>query len=422
MRRCVTNTASLSFVLAFACSQRAQSNTETTEALGGMTASSTTAGASAPGATPPPAGTVTPVATSVATPPSPPAGASASTPDSKEPPSTTADASPPEPEIVCVPAEPTVIPCTDDLNTDEPQTPCSQWVEWGTCDESWMLERHVCDRSCGRCTEDQTIPPTEASICTGATPPASTEATSMPPVFNTEGPKLPPLDGGEAGFTTRYWDCCKPHCGWPGNSSRPVNSCDQGNGNMGGNHDAASACSGGPAHMCWNFVPVTNGDNIAYAFAAHNGVGCGTCFQFDFTGESHNPKPDTGHDLGSQSLAGKSMIVQVINTGGIEAGQFDILVPGGGVGDFDACSSQWGTSELGERYGGFFLACQKEHNFEYEPSRQCARDWCERVFTGKDDLLRGCTWFVEWFGLADNPTMKYKEVPCPQELTAISGM
>jgi hypothetical protein len=174
--------------------------------------------------------------------------------------------------------------------------------------------------------------------------------------------------------------------------------------------------------MCWNFVPVTNGDNIAYAFAAHNGVGCGTCFQLDFTGESHNPKPETGHDFGSQSLANKSMIVQVINTGGIEPGQFDLLVPGGGVGEFNACSSQWGTDDLGEQYGGFFLACQKEHEFEYEPSRQCARDWCDRIFNDKPELHAGCSWFVEWFALADNPTMKYKEVPCPAELTAISGL
>jgi len=311
-------------------------------------------------------------------------------------------------------------PCTDDVNEDQPDLPCSQWVEWGTCDEEWMLERHVCDRSCGRCDGDtivvEVLPPVEEDLCT---PP---EPADGEPDVPREGPTLPPLTDGQDGFTTRYWDCCKPHCGWPQNSSRPISSCGGDNGSLGGDFGASSACEGGPAHMCWNFGPQSNGDNIAYAFAAHNGVGCGACFQLDFTGESHNPKPDTGHDQGSQSLAGKSMIVQVINTGGIDSGQFDLLVPGGGVGDFDACTNQWGTSDLGERYGGFFLACQKENNFEYEASRACARDWCDRVFTGKDDLHAGCMWFVEWFGLADNPTMKYKEVPCPEELTRISGM
>jgi hypothetical protein len=419
MRPVTTHIALFVLVVSAGCSQRGQSQAETTDALtpaGGSSTTTTSTPSVAPSVDVAPTnsnGTPSNVAPS----PSTTSGASSSSTDPTAPapgPSAAPDGGPAEPP--CVPAEPVVVPCTDDLNTDEPQTPCSQWVEWGTCDESWMLERHVCDRSCGRCTEDMIVEP--ANSCEM---PDDTSEPQTPPVMN-EGPTLPPIEGGELGFTTRYWDCCKPHCGWPGNSSRPINSCDMGNNNMGGNHDAASACQGGPAHMCWNFVPITNGDNIAYAFAAHNGVGCGTCFQFDFTGESKNPKPETGHDLGSQSLKGKSMIVQVINTGGIEAGQFDILVPGGGVGEFNACSNQWGGADLGETYGGFFLACQKEHNFEYEPARQCARDWCERVFSDKPDLLKGCSWFVEWFALADNPTMHYKQVECPPELTQVSGL
>lgn len=33
------------------------------------------------------------------------------------------------------------------------------------------------------------------------------------------------------GVTTRYWDCCKPSCGWPGKASvtNPVKTCDAGN-------------------------------------------------------------------------------------------------------------------------------------------------------------------------------------------------
>lgn len=421
-----SSAALISLVSAAACSQRQTGSGETVDALSPSTAPSTpapTTPATTPGVTPSTPGTtaVTPPPPVTPTPSTPPATTSESTASNSvesSNPSEPISSEPPGP--VCVEVTPDPVPCEDNLNTDEPQTPCSQWVEWGTCDEAWMSERHVCDRACGRCTGDFFPAEPPMTVCE-PTATSSSSGSDVPPVMN-EGPKLPPLDGGESGFTTRYWDCCKPHCGWPGNASNPVSSCDFNNGNMGGNHDAASGCGGGPAHMCWNFVPSTNGDNIAYAFAAHNGVGCGACFQFDFTGESHNPKPETGHDLGSQSLAGKSMIVQVINTGGIEQGQFDILVPGGGVGDFDACSSQWGTSDLGERYGGFFLACQKENNFEYEPSRQCARDWCDRVFSDKPDLHEGCTWFVEWFGLADNPTMKYKQVPCPQELTSVSGM
>lgn len=411
----VTNTACFALILGVGCSQRGQSPEYTTEPL--QTGGSP--GTSANGTAPASSSTAPVVATTSAAPQttarSTTTGAAPSNTTTAPGTATTTDASS-SAQDTCIPPEPTVVRCADNLNEDEPQTPCSQWVEWGTCDESWMLERHVCDRSCGRCEGDEiiaTVP--AANTCE---PPNSSDA---PPV-NNQGPKLPPIDGGQAGFTTRYWDCCKPHCGWPGNAGRPISSCDQNDGNMGGNFNAASACNGGNAYMCWNFVPTNNGDNIGYAFAAHNGVGCGTCFQLDFTGESHNPKPETGHDFGSQSLKGKSMIVQVINTGGIETGQFDLLVPGGGVGEFNACSTQWGGAELGEQYGGFFLACQKEHNFEYEPSRQCAREWCDRVFSDKPDLHEGCSWFVEWFGLADNPTMNYKEVPCPQELTSISGL
>lgn len=418
----VTRIAAFAF-LAAGCSQRGPSQSETTtEPLLSV--------APATGTTAVPVAPSTPIADTTAGPssltsPVDPAASTVGETQVAPVPSTDATSAASEtttePQVTCIPPEPTVVRCADNLNEDEPQTPCSQWVEWGTCDESWMLERHVCDRSCGRCEGDEIIATTPAVNTCEMSSEAPPSSTGGPPVMN-QGPKLPPIEGGELGFTTRYWDCCKPHCGWPGNSGRPISSCDQNNNNMGGDHNAGSACNGGPAHMCWNFVPKTNGDNIAYAFAAHNGVGCGTCFQFDFTGESHNPKPETGHDFGSQSLAGKSMIVQVINTGGIEAGQFDLLVPGGGVGEFNACSNQWGGAELGEQYGGFFLACQKEHNFEYEPARQCAREWCDRVFSDKPELLEGCSWFVEWFALADNPTMRYKEVPCPQELTSISGL
>lgn len=295
--------------------------------------------------------------------------------------------------------------CTD--NPDPEQT-CQQRKEWGNCDQQWMIDAQYCNRTCGRCGGGE-------DMGTNTGPDGSGGNNTNTP--NNDA-KLPPVQNGQDGFTTRYWDCCKAHCGWSGNSNRPINSCDFTNNSMGGNHDAASACSGGSAHMCWNFVPKTNGANIAYAFAAHNGVGCGTCFQLDFTGASHSANGDPG----SQSLQGKSLVVQVINTGGIEQGQFDLLVPGGGVGDFDACSNQWGLSDLGERYGGFFLKCQKDNGFDYAKSRQCAQDWCNRAFSDKPDLLEGCTWFVDWFGFADNPRMKYQQVPCPAELTAISGM
>ena len=48
---------------------------------------------------------------------------------------------------------------------------------------------------------------------------------------------------GTQGYTTRFWDCCKPSCAWPGNVSdrNPVKSCNQQNQNTGSS--TQSACS-----------------------------------------------------------------------------------------------------------------------------------------------------------------------------------
>ena len=48
-------------------------------------------------------------------------------------------------------------------------------------------------------------------------------------------------------------------------------------------------------------------------------------------------------------------IVKATNTGGdVGVGQFDLLMPGGGVGLFNGCQPQWGAPAdgWGDRYGG----------------------------------------------------------------------
>lgn len=41
------------------------------------------------------------------------------------------------------------------------------------------------------------------------------------------------------------------------------------------------------------------------------------------------------------------MIVQVVNSGGVSEGDFDIYTPAGGVGDFNACESQYRAPSAG---------------------------------------------------------------------------
>lgn len=232
------------------------------------------------------------------------------------------------------------------------------------------------------------------------------------------------------GYATRYWDCCKAHCSWTANVPSIVNplpACGANNSRL-NDVNAASACGngGGSAHMCWGMAPFAVNDRLAYGYAATaSGDVCGRCYQLEFTGQSHNSPGDPG----SAALAGKVMIVQATNIGyDVNGGQFDILVPGGGVGAFNACSAQWGVSnsELGAQYGGFLAACKQElgYNASLAQYKSCLTNRCNSVFgsRGLTQLQQACTWYANWFEAADNPALKYKEVACPAELTSRSGM
>jgi hypothetical protein len=109
------------------------------------------------------------------------------------------------------------------------------------------------------------------------------------------------------------------------------------------------------------------------------------------------------------------MIVQVINNGGVAGDQLDLLVPGGGVGVFpNACPMQWGTSDLGDPYGGFRRTCGD--------NASCVRSRCEAVFGNKPELLAGCNWFLGWFSNVNNPRVVFKQIACPAAITQRSGM
>lgn len=301
--------------------------------------------------------------------------------------------------------------CTD-LPPNNGDT-CAHAVEYGWCKESWLGES--CLRSCGKCSGTSSGSGGRSS---------SGGASSTGSGGSTGSVEQPPrIDGGSQGWASRYWDCCKPACGWKGNvpgGSTPVSSCTAQGESMGSNYDARNACeSGGSAYMCQDFGPWAVSDTLAYGFAAVSRSDyCGRCYQLQFTGRSHNSTTDAG----SASLSNKTMIVQAINNGGVGSDQFDLLIPGGGVGDFDACSSSWGTSSLGERYGGFFLACQKQNGFNHEASKSCAKQKCQSVFANKPDLLRGCLFFTDWFNAPDNPALVFKEVTCPAAITEKSGL
>jgi hypothetical protein len=164
--------------------------------------------------------------------------------------------------------------------------------------------------------------------------------------------------------------------------------------------------------MCWNGAPFQVGPNLSYGFVAASGgnYSCGRCYQFQFNGSGHNNV--------SNNLSSKAMIVQVINNGGVAGDQFDLLIPGGGVGALNACGTpggnQWmvNNSDLGAQYGGFLANCGGDINAK----KSCVMNKCNQIFANRAELLAGCTWFVNWFEVADNPNLVAKEITCPQLL------
>ena len=246
-----------------------------------------------------------------------------------------------------------------------------------------------------------------------------------------------PVTGGSNGYGTRYWDCCKPACSWkdkttgigaPNGINKTCNVNNQEMSLMSGTTEITSGCdAGGVGYTCYSQAPWAVCDKLAYGFAAvpGNSPQCGKCFQLDFTGTG---KYDNGAapKAAAKSLKGKTMIVMASNIGyDVAGGQFDIMIPGGGVGAFsNGCPVQWSTTDaslLGNGSGGLLTACQSTLGYDATVAKYqtCLMDKCTALF-GRDakyaDLLAGCKFFANWFNTADNPNFTYKEVTCPAEL------
>ncbi|OAA62666.1 Barwin-like endoglucanase [Niveomyces insectorum RCEF 264] len=200
------------------------------------------------------------------------------------------------------------------------------------------------------------------------------------------------------GTTTRYWDCCKPSCGWAGKgfSKGPVGTCGKDDRPLNDNGVTKSGCeNGGNAFMCSSQSPWAVNDTVAYGYAAVRIAGstenqwCCACYELTFT---------------SGTVQGKKMVVQATNTGGdLGSNHFDLAIPGGGVGEFNACTQQYGAppNGWGDRYGGI------------HSKSDCA--------SFPAALKDGCNWRFDWFAGADNPAVTFRQVTCPSELTAKSG-
>ncbi|XP_050300231.1 endoglucanase-like isoform X8 [Anthonomus grandis grandis] len=200
-----------------------------------------------------------------------------------------------------------------------------------------------------------------------------------------------------SGTTTRYWDCCKPSCSWKENVGTldPVESC-AADGETKLDASVNSGCdSDGTSYVCNNLQPWAVNDTLAYGFVAASFTGgvdnsqCCVCLQLTF----------------KNTLAGKTMIVQNVNTGeDLGSNQFDIQIPGGGVGIFTrGCQTQWNApaSGWGEQYGGVTSDAE-----------------CDELPT---ELQSGCHFRFGWYENAENPEVDFEQITCPTELTSLTG-
>ena len=275
-------------------------------------------------------------------------------------------------------------------------------------------------------------------------------------------PTLKNISGnGTHGWNTRYWDACKPHCarlkdkaddGRPDTTSEatyavlgPVakncnihdveipaftlsNTVDK---YWMGDKDTGNACVGAEggenaAFTCTDMAPIAVNDTLAYAFVASQPgvVNCGECFHLQYDGgfkdQNNDNKPKATH----LALKNKHIIVMTSNIGtDVKNGQFDLMVPGGGVGIYDALSTQVNKGsgfDWGAQYGGFLTYCQSDSRCGYDGSlecyQNCIHERCDAAFSNHPNLLRGCKWFADWYMAADNPTYQWEKIECPQYL------
>jgi hypothetical protein len=283
-------------------------------------------------------------------------------------------------------------PCVDSPPPFDPNWPdatCERWAtETEECSAAWFAS--YCDISCGRCT------PTGASTGGTAGAPGTADAPPTAPAVDCSGEGLPNVTGGN-GYATRYWDCCQTAC-----SQNDGHRCSQDGVTRTGS--TQSSCQGGGSFACYDEAPHAISDCLSYGYIAKANPNCGGCYRIQFTGEGYYD----ANEAGSKLIKGKQMIVKVSNTGSDVAGnQFDLMIPGGGVGLFNACSRQWNTSDLGAQYGGFLTNCTGDH----AAKKECVRQDCMKIPAGP--ARDGCLWFVDWLEVADDPKFTSQATDCP---------
>src|SRR5574344_498716 len=226
-------------------------------------------------------------------------------------------------------------------------------------------------------------------------------------------PTFTPVAGGASGsgWASRYWDSCKPNCAWSGKGGPIATTC-RADGSTAAVYEK-SFDDGGTAGTCMSQIPIVINDNLAYSYAATpaGGSDCGKCYLLTFTGTG---KYST--DANQKKLKGKQMVVMASNIGGdVGSGQFDIMIPGGGVGIYNGCSKM-GLSCSGAQYGGLLSDCETSSNYNASTYKSCLINKCNSAYANNAQAKEGCLFLANWMEAAGNPNLTYVQVNCPQEL------
>jgi len=135
---------------------------------------------------------------------------------------------------------------------------------------------------------------------------------------------------------THYYDGCRPSCSHATVVSNPINFC-----GPDGAADAnlvdsdTSVCEdGGTAATCKDQYPWVE-DGVLYGFGAKNGVTgadipCGTCYELTFSNARNIDKA----------------IVMITNGGDSSGSNIDLMVPGGGLGQYTTGLSSYGWTNF----------------------------------------------------------------------------
>lgn len=301
------------------------------------------------------------------------------------------------------------------------------------------------------------VPGTEPMVSSSSVEPVTPSGNPEEDIKKYPVPTLKNILGnGNNGWNTRYWDACKPHCSWAeaGKDDRPditsqanyektltsARNCNINDVEIPtftyskglerywiGYEGTPSACEigEGGSFTCTDMAPVAVNDTLAYAFVAGNPsiTTCGKCFHLQYDGSFADAGASNAPKETHKALKGKHIIVMASNIGhDVKVGQFDLMVPGGGPGIFNALNLMVNRSDIewGAQYGGFLTYCQQQLGYDkgLKDYQTCIKDMCDAAFAdaGRPNLLRGCHWFADWFMAADNPTYQYEEIECPQYL------